>query len=47
MSKDGNNNINSKYIGISKKFKRMEISYFEEEIFNFGENSRESDTVSE
>ena len=47
ISKDINNNINSKHVATSKTFKRMENLYSEEEMFNFDENSRESGTVSE
>ena len=41
-------NINnySKYDGVSRKFKQIEKSDFEEEIFQFGENRSESGKVS-
>ena len=47
MSKDSNNNnSDSKYDRGSKNLKRVGNIYSEEEIFNFGEHSSESGTLS-
>ena len=47
ISKDRNNNSDSKYDGVSRNFKQRENSYSQEEIFHVGENRSESGTVSE